>query len=123
MTVTPLTPHDDVARMISKYDLLAVPVVDRAGQVIGIVTVDDVIDKLVDDATNEVQRFGGNEALDMPYTRAINSTPSDGALASIDLDKAAVRSGAGRGDDGRDLGTDPVSSGLVTSLAQCFWII
>jgi magnesium transporter len=31
------------------------------------VTVDDAIDKLVDDATNEVQRFGGNEALDMPY--------------------------------------------------------
>src|SRR4051794_5338999 len=40
VTVTPLTDREEVARIISKYDLLAVPVVDR-GQVIGIVTVDD----------------------------------------------------------------------------------
>ena len=53
--------------MISKYDLLAVPVVDTDGRVLGIVTVDDVIDALVDETTEDVQKFGGMAALDEPY--------------------------------------------------------
>jgi magnesium transporter len=67
LTVSPLTDREDVARLISKYDLLAVPVVDAAGRVIGIVTVDDVIDAIVQEDTEDVQRFGGMEALDQPY--------------------------------------------------------
>src|SRR5476649_2365354 len=58
--------REDVARLISKYDLLAVPVVDQ-GRIIGIVTVDDVIDAIVQENTEDVQRFGGMEALDQPY--------------------------------------------------------
>ena len=60
-------PREEVARLISKYDLLAVPVVDGNGHVIGIVTVDDVIDAIVEGQTEDVQRFGGMEALDEPY--------------------------------------------------------
>ena len=56
-----------LARLISKYDLLAVPVVDRSDHVLGIVTVDDIIDAIVEQGTKEVQRFGGVEALDVPY--------------------------------------------------------
>ena len=67
LTVTPRTDREDVARMISKYDLLAVPVVDTDGRVLGIVTVDDVIDALVDETTEDVQKFGGMAALDEPY--------------------------------------------------------
>ena len=67
VTVSPLTDREDVARLISKYDLLAVPVVNAAGRVIGIVTVDDVIDAIVQESTEEVQRFGGMEALERPY--------------------------------------------------------
>jgi magnesium transporter len=67
LTVTPRTDREDVARMISKYDLLAVPVVDTDGRVLGIVTVDDVIDALVAETTEDVQKFGGMEALDQPY--------------------------------------------------------
>jgi magnesium transporter len=67
VTVSPLTDREQVARLISKYDLLAVPVVDDAGQVIGIVTVDDVIDAIVQDDTEDAQKFGGMEALDQPY--------------------------------------------------------
>jgi magnesium transporter len=67
LTVTPRTDREDVARMISKYDLLAVPVVDTDGRVLGIVTVDDVIDALVAETTEDVQKFGGMEALDEPY--------------------------------------------------------
>jgi magnesium transporter len=56
-----------VARLISKYDLLAVPVVDKRGHVLGIVTVDDIIDAMIEETTEDVQRFGGVEALDAPY--------------------------------------------------------
>jgi magnesium transporter len=67
VTVSPLTDRADVARLISKYDLLAVPVVDSAGRVIGIVTVDDVIDAIVQEDTEDAQKFGGMEALEQPY--------------------------------------------------------
>ena len=53
--------------LISKYDLLAVPVVDKDQRILGIVTVDDVIDALVGETTEDVQKFGGMEALDEPY--------------------------------------------------------
>jgi magnesium transporter len=56
-----------VARLIAKYNLLAIPVVDEANHVLGIVTVDDVIDALVKEQTEDVQKFGGMEALDQPY--------------------------------------------------------
>ncbi len=67
LSVAPTTDREDVARMISKYDLLAVPVVDAGGRILGIVTVDDVIDALVAETTEDVQKFGGMEALDEPY--------------------------------------------------------
>jgi magnesium transporter len=67
VTISPLAGRDEAARLISKYDLLAVPVVDGTGQLVGIVTVDDVIDAIVERQTEEVQRFGGVEALDEPY--------------------------------------------------------
>jgi magnesium transporter len=67
VTISPLASRDEAARLISKYDLLAVPVVDGAGHLIGIVTVDDVIDAMIERQTEEVQRFGGVEALDEPY--------------------------------------------------------
>ena len=63
----PLTDREEVARLISKYNLLAVPVVDEGGHVLGIVTVDDVIDAIVREQTEDVQKFGGMEALDEPY--------------------------------------------------------
>jgi magnesium transporter len=67
LMVSPRTDREDVAKLISKYDLLAVPVVDTDGRVLGIVTVDDVIDALVAETTEDVQKFGGMEALDEPY--------------------------------------------------------
>jgi magnesium transporter len=69
LAVPPTMDREDVARMISKYNLLAIPVVDDAGHVLGIVTVDDVIDAIVREQTEDVQKFGGMEALDEPYTQ------------------------------------------------------
>jgi magnesium transporter len=67
VTTRPLTDREEVARLIAKYNLLAIPVVDEANHVLGIVTVDDVIDALVKEQTEDVQKFGGLEALDEPY--------------------------------------------------------
>ncbi|MEO7985370.1 MAG: magnesium transporter [Gemmatimonadales bacterium] len=67
VTVAPLTDREDVARLISKYNLLALPVVDDQGHVLGIVTVDDVIDALIREQTEDVQKFGGMAATDEPY--------------------------------------------------------
>jgi magnesium transporter len=67
LTVSPHATRLDTARLVSKYDLLAVPVVDEGGHVLGIVTVDDVIDALVAEQTRQVQRLGGSEAFDEPY--------------------------------------------------------
>ena len=68
LSVAPLMDREEVARLISKYNLLAVPVLDEANRVLGIVTVDDVIDAIVREQTEDVQKFGGMEALDEPYT-------------------------------------------------------
>lgn len=67
VTVAPMTDREDVARLISKYNLLALPVVDDQGHVLGIVTVDDVIDALIREQTEDVQKFGGMAATDEPY--------------------------------------------------------
>ena len=69
VTVGVLEPRKEVARKISKYNLLAVPVVDAEGRAVGFVTVDDVIDVLVEEQTDTVLRMGGVEAgaLDDPY--------------------------------------------------------
>jgi magnesium transporter len=67
ITTTPLADREEVARLITKYDLLAVPVVDNAGHVLGIVTVDDVIDAILEESTEDVQKFGGMTAIDEPY--------------------------------------------------------
>lgn len=69
LAVSPETDREEVARLISKYNLLAIPVVDSARRVLGIVTVDDVIDAIVREQTEDVQKFGGMEALDEPYTQ------------------------------------------------------
>ncbi|HSQ30647.1 MAG TPA: magnesium transporter [Gemmatimonadaceae bacterium] len=67
ITLAPRTDREEVARVIAKYNLLAIPVVDEASHVLGIVTVDDVIDAIVHEQTEDVQKFGGMEALDAPY--------------------------------------------------------
>ncbi len=67
ITVPADASREETARIISVHDLLAVPVLNDRGQVLGIVTVDDVIDAIVAESTEDVQRFGGVEATNEPY--------------------------------------------------------
>ena len=69
VTVPVSADREQVARLTREYDLVAVPVVDDQGVVQGVVTVDDVIDALVEEHTEDVQRFGGMQALEEPYSQ------------------------------------------------------
>ncbi len=59
--------QEAVAKVIAKHHLLAVPVLDAEGHMRGIVTVDDVVDVVEEEASEDIQKIGGMEALDAPY--------------------------------------------------------
>jgi len=59
--------QEAVARLFSQHDMLALPVVDAADRIRGIVTIDDIVDVVQEEATEDAQKFGGMEALDAPY--------------------------------------------------------
>ena len=64
--------HDDqetVANMISKYDLLALPIVDSESRLVGIVTVDDALDVISEEATEDIEKMGAIVPSDKPYLK------------------------------------------------------
>jgi magnesium transporter len=66
-----LSPADDREKALAlfrKFDRVALPVVDGDKKIIGIVTVDDMLDVAEAEATEDIQKLGGSEALDEPYT-------------------------------------------------------
>jgi magnesium transporter len=68
IAVNPTLDQEDVAKRLAKYDLVALPVVDDdSGRVLGIITVDDVIDVLTEEQTEDVQKLGAVEPLEDTY--------------------------------------------------------
>ncbi len=69
ISVLPEMDQETVARMVARYDFLAMPVVNEAGKMLGIVTIDDIIDVLVEEQTEDLLSFGGvgRDAVDQPY--------------------------------------------------------
>ncbi|MHB1224759.1 MAG: magnesium transporter [Gemmatimonadaceae bacterium] len=67
MSVSATADRSEVARITSEYDLIAVPVVDDDRRLLGLVTVDDVIDAIEEEQTEDIQKMGGMEALEEPY--------------------------------------------------------
>ena len=61
--------QEDVSEQFSDYDLLASPVVDKEGCLVGIVTVDDVIDVMEQEATEDIEKMAGITPSDRPYSR------------------------------------------------------
>jgi magnesium transporter len=61
------TDQEECARLMARYDLLALPVVDIENKLLGVITIDDVVDVLEEEATEDIQRFGGAEPLDRSY--------------------------------------------------------
>ncbi len=69
LTVNAYDDQEQVARIVAKYDLLAIPVVDEQRHMLGIITHDDVIDVVLEEATEDVHRIAAVEPLDDSYTR------------------------------------------------------
>lgn len=69
VTIPAKTDREAVVRAFEKYDRVALPVVDEDGTMLGIITVDDVMDVARHEATEDIHKIGGMEALDTPYAR------------------------------------------------------
>jgi magnesium transporter len=61
--------QQEALNIFRKYDRTALPVIDSSGVLVGIVTIDDMLDVAEAEATEDIQKFGGMEALDEPYMR------------------------------------------------------
>ena len=61
--------QEEALNVFRKYDRTALPVIDSTGVLVGIVTTDDMLDVAEEEATEDIQKFGGLEALDEPYMR------------------------------------------------------
>jgi magnesium transporter len=67
VSVAPDTDQETVAQLIARHDLAAVPVVDDDRVLRGIVTVDDIVDVVQEEASEDIHKLGGLEALEQPY--------------------------------------------------------
>jgi magnesium transporter len=65
--------QEEVARQVASYNLLAIPVVDEENKLVGVITVDDVIDVIKDEATEDVYRLAGVAGDDRVFTRPLES--------------------------------------------------
>jgi magnesium transporter len=67
--VQPEQDQEEVARLMARYNVAAVPVVDVNGRLLGRITFDDVVDVVEAETTEDLLKFGGMEALDAPYLK------------------------------------------------------
>ncbi len=79
VTVHPAMPEEDVAQLVSHYDFIALPVVDEQGKILGIITVDDVLDIIEEQATADIYASAGLQESDRVYSsmsqKIISRTP------------------------------------------------
>lgn len=69
ISVKTLTDQEEVARIVMKYDFTVVPVVDSENRMVGIVTVDDVVDIIEQEATEDIEKVAAITPTDKPYMR------------------------------------------------------
>ena len=67
ISVTTTEDQEAVASMMARYDLTSIPVVDGEGRLVGIVTIDDVVDVLVEEATEDIEKMAAITPSDKPY--------------------------------------------------------
>ncbi len=73
VTVTPDVLQEEVANLMSKYDYMAIPVVNEAEQIIGVVTVDDVMDVMEEEASEDMFKFAGSSEEELNYTSPLQA--------------------------------------------------
>jgi magnesium transporter len=77
--------QEEAVRIMNRYDRTALPVVDSLGRLLGIITYDDIADVAAEEATEDMQKLAGMEALDYPYmqTRFVEMLKKRGVWLSI----------------------------------------
>ena len=101
--------QEEVARLVASYNLLAIPVVDEENKLVGIITVDDVIDVIKDEATEDVYRLAGVASDDRVFTPPIESLTKRLPWLVVNLGTAFVAASVVKLFEG--------TIGVVTSLA------
>ena len=71
ISVTTLTDQEEVARMFAKYNFLALPVVDNENRMVGIVTFDDAMDVMEEEATEDIEIMGGMSPSEKTYSLSL----------------------------------------------------
>jgi magnesium transporter len=84
--------QEEVAREVAAYNLLAIPVVDVENKLVGIITVDDVIDVIKDEATEDIYRLAGVAGDERAFTPALESLRKRLPWLGVNLATAAVAS-------------------------------
>ena len=101
--------QEEVARQVASYNLLAIPVVDEENKLVGVITVDDVIDVIKDEATEDVYRLAGVAGDDRVFTPPIESLRKRLPWLVINLGTAFLAASV--------VGVFETTIGLVTALA------
>ncbi|MCC7237302.1 MAG: magnesium transporter [Bryobacterales bacterium] len=70
LSVSDEADQEAVAALFADSNLLAIPVLDEAGRMKGIITVDDIVDVVAEEASEDIHKFGGTQTLDLPYMEA-----------------------------------------------------
>ena len=73
VTVSPDTPQEDVAALISKYDLVGIPVVDKQNEILGVVTIDDIVDVMEEEASEDIFKLAGSSEDELSYTSPLQA--------------------------------------------------
>jgi magnesium transporter len=101
--------QEEVARLVASYNLLAIPVVDEENKLVGVITVDDVIDVIKDEATEDVYRLAGLASDDRVFTSPRNSLKKRLPWLIVNLATAFIAASVVKVFEG--------TIGVVTSLA------
>jgi magnesium transporter len=73
LTVPPEADREEVIRVFQKYDIVSLPVVDESGRVLGIITHDDVLDALQEEATEDIDRLAGLGEVESMFTGPVRA--------------------------------------------------
>nr|WP_317331339.1 magnesium transporter [uncultured Romboutsia sp.] len=75
--------REEAVRLVSKYNLIAIPVIDREHRLKGIITVDDIIDVMEEEATEDIYKFAGTSEQERDIVQSINKTPAEQIFSSV----------------------------------------
>ena len=75
--------REEAVRLVSKYNLIAIPVIDRDEKLKGIITVDDIIDIMEEEATEDMYKFAGTSEHEREVVEKVNPTPKEQIFSSV----------------------------------------